>query len=53
MDWPAEVVTIVDNGLQSFSAELILRTDEEINANDGEYSEDEALENHHIEQAGY
>ena len=53
MDWPAEVVTIVDYGHQSFSAELILRTDEEIDADDGEDSEDEALEHHDIEQAGY
>lgn len=53
MDWPAEVLTVINNGHQSFSAELILCTDEEIDADDCKDSEDEALENHDIKEAGY
>ena len=53
MDWPAEVLTVVDNRHQGFSTELILSSYEEIDADDGKDGEDEALEYHDIKQAGY
>ena len=53
MDWPAKVLTIIDNRHQGLSTELILSSDEEIDADDCKDGEDEALEYHDIKEAGY
>ena len=49
MDWPAEVLTFIYIRYQVLTTELVLSTDEEIDADDGENGENEALEYHDIE----